>query len=626
MKARELGVPQYAADSESSSESDSSYGTVVSGKELSVSVAMEEYEDDDDKKLEETAKHTFSVAVNENCHFVDPEHDTILVGLREKQKIYISGVFRLQVVKGGIVHNNIHFNASSECIDVWNPLCNSVPGIQSSFYAGWEENVPIEGRYREVVLEDLKDYICVIKVQNGFVEGLMDAGELFPDVRCLWKTSDCQKLSLQSDNCTYCILREDVDPFTPLHITNEWSETIERLNVVHKSSMHDTRMMVIGGKNSGKSTFLRLLTESFLFNGNNQSSDNELLYLDLDPGQPEYSDPDCISLTRVHRSARIFGRHLGQPRFESLRQHYVGSNSPQEVSSFYLECISDLISHLEELNQMGTSLVNLPGWIKGFGLNIMNRILSIFKPTHVVVLESKGSKRHLNDLNLDLTFNSSSRSNYKPVISTINGVSSNPDEFRFQAPQIRTFKTLAYFHRKEGPGRNIAYDFSPLLMRAPVQISYGNSGIQGFKFPEEFAGLHEKDIKTALEGTIVGLYESKKTLVDLVIRKGPYPILNRRPAEAEFVSLALVHSVDPENMFLNLYLPETHLNYVRSTSQDSWLIIRARTETPFCELLPRNNILSGVDHIPYVSFDLRKKHEHVWKVRKNVMRRGHHIK
>lgn len=624
MKVDQSDVPQYAADSESSSESDSSNESVVSSKEVTVNVGVEEYEDDGNDELQNQKKTSFVVSENTNCFLIDAEQDAVLVGLSEKERMYMSGVFKLQVVKGGIVYNNVHYNASSEKFNVWHPLCNAIPAIQGSFYAGWEENLPIGDKYRDI-LNDLSEYSCVVKVQNGSVKGLMGASDLFPDVRYLWRAPDSRKLGFVSDNCTYSIMREDVDQFNALHIPNEWSSTIEQLSVVHKSSLHDTRMMIIGGKNSGKSTLLRLLTENFLFSGDMQGVDNEISYLDLDPGQPEYSDPDCISLTRIQRRTRVLGRHLGQPCFEVLRQHYIGSSSPQEMPSSYLECVSDLIGYLEELNQMGTSLVNLPGWIKGFGLNIIGHILARYKPTHIVILESKRSRRHLNDLNLDLTFNSSSRSDYKPVITTIAGISINPDDFRFQPSQIRTFKTLSYFHMKERSTTSVSYDFSPLLLRPPVQISFGAIGIQGFSFPEEFAGLHEKDIRTALEGTILGLYMCTSSLKDSLVIKGAFPILTRRPSEMQFISLVLVHSVDIDGKFLNIFVPETKLSVLRSNPQSSWLVFRAKSETPFCELYPRNNMFSG-DRIPYISFDLRKKHEHVWKVRKNVMRRGHHIK
>lgn len=619
-------VPKYTVDdSGDSDDSVSPITSVISSKEVTVSVDVAEY--DDDEVPYKDLRQAFKPIENDNVLLIESSRDTVLVGLKEKQRIFISGVFKLQVVKGGIIYNNIHYNASSEHFNVWHPLCNSIPGIQSSYFAGWEEACHIGGNNKTLVMEDLKDYCCVIRVQNANVNGLNKAGALFPDVKYLWSPRDGARLSFTSDSCTYFFLQEGVDPFTPLLISNEWSNNLESLTVAHKSSLYDTRMMVIGGKNSGKSTFVRLLLENFLYNGERQTVDDEILYLDLDPGQPEYSHPDCISLSRITRTSNILGGHLGQPYFKILRQCYVGSSSPQEVPNLYLTYVDELIHKLEGLDHMGTSLVNLPGWIKGFGLNIMNHIISRYKPTHIILLESKGTRRHLNELNLDLTFESQARSEYSPIVSNIAGVSSNPDELRFQAHQIRTFKTLSYFHATEKTEYGLEYEFSPLLNKPPFQISYGSSGLQGIQFPEEFAGLHEDDIKTALEGTIVGLFCCKQKLEGPIIDKNSFPIIQQQQQQETlyFTSLVLIHSIDVKNKYMNVFIPLFNFEKIKNNPHQKWVIVRGRSEAPLSELYPIGNPFNG-ERIPYISVEQRKKHEHVWKVRKNVMRRGHHLK
>lgn len=622
MSLNQIDVPTYAADdSADSDDSESSITSFVSSKEVTVSLNLEDY-DDDDLEVNDL-REGFSARENVNVHSIGYEGDKILVGLKEKQRLFLCGVFRLQVVKGGIIYNNVHYNASNEQFSIWHPLCNSIPSIQSSYYAGWEETCHIEGNRKELLMEELKDYPCVIRIQNGLVDGLEKVGNLSSDVRYLWAPRDNRRLSFSSKICTYFFLQEGIDPFIPLHISDEWTSNIERLTVAHKSSLFDTRMMVIGGKNSGKSTFLRLLLEHFLYNGEKQNAADDVLYLDLDPGQPEYSDPDCVSLNAVRRISKTLGRHIGQPYSKVYKQLYVGSNSPQDVPNLYLSCVDELIDQLEKVDHMGTSLINLPGWIKGYGLNIMNHIIQKYKPTHIVVLGSKGSGRHLSELDLDLSFKSYSRSEYSPVITRISGVSTNPEALRFQSPQIRTFKTLSYFHTIEKTEPGLKYDFSPLLDKPPVQISYGTAGIKGINFPEEFSGLHEDDIKTALEGTIVGLFACRQ--VEVKVLKHSFPIAEALPSDSTFICLMLIHSIDMEKTLMNVYIPEFKLGGIKNNTQVEWVIVRGRSETPLCELFPINRSF-GQERIPYISIEQRKKHEHVWKVRKNVMRRGHHMK
>lgn len=63
----------------------------------------------------------------DNITYEGDEDETMFVGLKEKQKLHLSGVFRLQVVKGGIVYNNVHYNASREILTFWHPLSQSIP-------------------------------------------------------------------------------------------------------------------------------------------------------------------------------------------------------------------------------------------------------------------------------------------------------------------------------------------------------------------------------------------------------------------------------------------------------------------------------------------------------------------
>jgi polynucleotide 5'-hydroxyl-kinase GRC3/NOL9 len=52
--------------------------------------------------------------------------------------------------------------------------------------------------------------------------------------------------------------------------------------------------MVCGGKSVGKSTLLRFMVNKCL------SHFEEILFLDFDPGQAEFSVPGCVSVVRVN--------------------------------------------------------------------------------------------------------------------------------------------------------------------------------------------------------------------------------------------------------------------------------------------------------------------------------------
>lgn len=615
----QINVPRY--DAPDSDDSDNSEEYLFSPKEPSASIKVEEYEEDDGSHNH--VSQEFQPRLNQNIFLIEPENDTLLIGLKEKQRIFLSGIFRLKIVKGGTVYNNVHYNASNDYFTMWHPLSNSIPAIQSSYYAGWNENFHIDAKNKEIVTNDLKDYPCVIRVQNAFVEGLLEASELYTEVRYLWKLRNSFQ-TFTSEDCCYHILNEGFDQFVPLQISDEWLTSIEKLTMIHKNSSHDMRVIVLGGKNAGKSTFLRLLIENFMYGGSYENN-GEMLYLDLDPGQPEYSDPECISLNRITSSSKVMGKHLGQSYCDILKQCYLGANSPQDIPNDYLKSVNELVEYLEDQNYVGTSIINLPGWIKGFGLNILNYVIARYKPTNIILLESRSSKQYLDELKIDTQFTDFSGNTYKPTLTKVNANSSNPESSKFQAFQLRTFRTLLYFHTMIKNERHIKYDFKALIGRAPFQMSFGSHGIRGIQFFEDFRDLVEEDIKVALEGTIIGLHVSRKIPKDSIFFKGPFPMVRKSLGNLKFVALALIHSIDVKSGLMNVYIPEFLTETLDTDPQIEWVLLRGKSETPLCELCPPDTVTSS-RQIPYISKEPRKKYEHVWKVRKNVLRRGHHIK
>lgn len=71
------------------------------------------------------------------------------------------------------------------------------------------------------------------------------------------------------------------------------------LNVLLDSNFVDCsneRICIFGGKGVGKSTFTRWLTNRFLsYQPKHNTNSPEVLFLDLDPGQTEFTPPGMIS-------------------------------------------------------------------------------------------------------------------------------------------------------------------------------------------------------------------------------------------------------------------------------------------------------------------------------------------
>ncbi|GMM56117.1 polynucleotide 5'-hydroxyl-kinase [Maudiozyma humilis] len=584
----------------------------------------------------------------------------VLIGLQPKQGVFISGIFQLQVIKGGITYNGIHYNASKNNLSMWHPLTNAIPEIKSSFYAGWNEPVNLTGRYTSTIDPTLvNDFACLLVITPSPIDGIMDIGKFYRDAVFLWKPRPVFNDPIQGrSDTTYALLDARTEShFIKQDIPTNWQPVLDELFMSSKNAVHDTRVMVIGGKNSGKSTFLRLLLEMIR---NKRGSDEEYqsnqnedsLYIDLDPGQPEYSDPDCLSLTEIgHNNTSQFGQHLAQHNYKTLKQYYYGSSSPQDEPELYMKQINGLLNYFEEMSFVGSTFLNLPGWIKGFGMTIVNHVIENFKPTHIICIDSSKLKE---ELRIPKSFSNSLQDNYTPTIRNIDSVMSHLSDntlvpSNFNASQIRILKMIMKMHRINGERPNhLAYDFNPLITHAPMQISYNQTGgIENISFSPEFIDLEDCNIRRALEGTIVALSvrkEARDSDANTLPTQRSFPIITEvlNPDDTEYFSLCLVHSIDEKNKVMNIYLPQVNIERVIKESEKitllnndtqhdlkyTWMLTRSRSDVPFCELFPNNvkSIFSEYDEIPYISTERRKKYEHVWKVRKNVQRRGHFMK
>ncbi|KAL5729408.1 hypothetical protein ACHQM5_002368 [Ranunculus cassubicifolius] len=78
-------------------------------------------------------------------------------------------------------------------------------------------------------------------------------------------------------------------------IPEEWSESVHRIASSSNSSSSPPISLICGPKNSGKSTFSRLLVNTLLQNPRYSA----VAYLDTDVGQPEFTPPGCLSLNLI---------------------------------------------------------------------------------------------------------------------------------------------------------------------------------------------------------------------------------------------------------------------------------------------------------------------------------------
>ncbi|XP_071737475.1 polynucleotide 5'-hydroxyl-kinase NOL9 [Rutidosis leptorrhynchoides] len=163
-----------------------------------------------------------------------------------------------------------------------------------------------------------------------------------------------------------------------IYIPQEWSQAADTV----AASVHNPAAFICGPKNSGKSTFSRLLLHLLL------RRYKRVAYLDTDVGQPEFTPPGCLSLT-------VLDKENIDSKVPPERCFFFGDISSKRDPEIYLQYLYSLCDHYNKHylqsstttspNNSGVPLiVNTPGWVKGIGYDVLVDMLNYIAPSHVV--------------------------------------------------------------------------------------------------------------------------------------------------------------------------------------------------------------------------------------------------
>lgn len=267
-------------------------------------------------------------------------------------------------------------------------------------------------------------------------------------------------------------------------------------------------VMVCGPKGSGKSTFCRILANSLL-NGNpdprsgNRRGLDGIAFLDLDPGQPEYSPPGEISL--LHLRSYNFGVPFTHPMLSPkednvlIRAHHIGHVSFKDDPGHYQRCSFDLLAQYKSMLSHYPSvplIINCSGWIQGSGSEVLVELIRHWPFTQVVYTSTLGP------VELVETLQESAQKARTPFSTLKTQPTQNTSR---DAADMRMMRTLSYFHLDEPEGRELRWNPSPITQIPPLTVRYAGPkqdifGIMIYgeeQDPEFIAGI--------LEGSVVGL-------------------------------------------------------------------------------------------------------------------------
>lgn len=178
-------------------------------------------------------------------------------------------------------------------------------------------------------------------------------------------------------------------PRAALKVPDEWDSAFKAITDCSDNGGSPLVVAVVGAKNTGKSTFSRLLTNRLL------STLPRVAYLDSDIGQCEFTPHGAASVQLLE--GPLLGppfTHCSQP-FRSL---FLGSSSPERDPDAYLESLRQLVdtyrdgSLVRDTSAAGglapPLVVNTHGWVKGMGFDMLAYFLDYLRPTHIIELRS----------------------------------------------------------------------------------------------------------------------------------------------------------------------------------------------------------------------------------------------
>lgn len=557
------------------------------------------------------------------------EDDFVIVGLKQGEYLLVQGQYSLVIQRGCLKIDTTLHHAGPHTFNIIAPITISIPVLYSDQVIDRSQVSDDQSELNSHLFTST--YKTVIKLQN-LSTGLQNIGLLYPPLKNILP-NDLIEEQYESlfKNYTFEIVLHD-EGFNSSVIGNtipkNWLKNIDNItNQIINSNSDITqstqlRILIVGFKNSGKSTFLKKLLNQLLYKTDYCIPVN---VMDLDPGQPEFSPPDSLTISSI--SQEVIGYDLSSITQSSniLCQKYLGFSDPNRQPQRYESTCNELCqfyeSQLKSLDQ--PLLINTPGWIKGYGIELLKKLCERIKPTHLIYLGAFTDQIDTeSELLRNLTYEQ-----LVPVDAFVSAI-----KLKYSAAQLRNFKILSYLHHTGG-GR---FDFKPLLSRSPYMVSYNDTSdlnSQGISLVTVITtGLkisQKTDMVNLLELCVVGIYildlENYQNLIvneKISFQEGiPNLIQLNVETETEYKGLALIHSVDLEQKLINLYTPLS----ISSIVEEGKVVVlcRGRTEIPIEEICPKNLFNLKNSQLPYITFDNKiGKGGKVLKVRRNIMRRS----
>ncbi|KAL6237686.1 polynucleotide 5'-hydroxyl-kinase grc3 [Aspergillus navahoensis] len=545
-------------------------------------------------------------------NIVYSDEDTLCILIREKMSIVLIGHYDLWVKRGVVSLMGAKLHPSPRVYRVYAPSTHSLPVIKCVTGANGAAEVEFKSCH----------------------SGITRLRHLSPLYQRVWNSGNtpADKLSLktvgQDARRTFSVLHTSADDplkrhLRPLHLEKQWSAAIKVLS----QRAGRLQVLICGPKASGKSTFGRYLLNHLLSPApqpeSNYVNADGVAFLDLDPGQPEFSPMGQVYL--AHLRSPVFGPPFTHPSLDNerdgaiIRAHHIGATSPKEDPDHYVLAATNLMEQYRALLATYPQcplIINYPGWIFGLGLEVATYLIRSLGLSDVVYMSEKGPMEVVEPL--------SQAASVARTPLTI--LPSQPTEFVSRSSaQLRSMQMQSYFHKAQPAGvSHPIWLENPIFKNRPFRVRYAgeNRGVHGIMTLGSQIGPDL--LCESLEGAIVGVVavESPSALpalscnqppthneettsnvdddVDMemdtdnnrnatishlnllavstkeslpYITSGPGTSTPLHPSYSSTLGLALIRSINPDTQTLDLVTPIPSIRLIQSLEEGHVLVL-----------------------------------------------------
>ena len=363
------------------------------------------------------------------------------------------------------------------------------------------------------------------------------------------------------------------------------------------------RILAIGAKSSGKSTFNRILCNHI----QSWTPAARCQYLDLDPGQPEFGPPGQVSLVEV--ATPLLGSpftHFAERDssvLKIIRSHPIASTTFKHEPEHYRDCALDLIRRGDSDLPL---IVNACGWVNGLGASVLTELVALLQITDLVLLEPLEADlvEQLKESSREITLHRMPRQPPRPSSRT-------PAEHR-------AIQSMAYFHHRQQDDAIPRFSGKLLSSARPYVVSYAGSDQSVLAIASYIQAPKPEFLSEVLDGSLVAIVVlepghavSFEEIIGRTPDNIPYLLPNADgttrtldPRYSSSIGLTLIRGIDIETNCVQLVTPLSEAEMGGLADKDV-VLVRGAFDPPewayLEDLYADNDYDADVDERPWVT-------------------------